>query len=170
MAIHTHNTPSGVNEPGCSALRLLAGGADRPPGLLGPRPELPPEPLLIQAQALHARRALEDAIHHGAALLAALGVSPVRCVPAHAALDPDRLAAVADAIDLLDALNGPGEDFEEDDDIKDESDLYEDGADAEPSLARPEGHQWEIGGDLDHELPIGVIGAGLPTVERGLHG
>lgn len=80
---------------------------------------------LAQAQALHARRALERAIDHGAALLAALDLPPVDCrtrrerKARRKALAP--VAAIHAAIGALDALDAPE-------------------ADKEPFLGAPENH------------------------------
>ena len=66
------------------------------------------------AQAIHARRALEGALDHGTALLAALGL-PRLIEPGFVPLDP---AAIDDALDTaiatLDALDAPGVDLEDD--------------------------------------------------------
>ncbi len=66
------------------------------------------------AQALHMRRALEGALDHGTALLAALGL-PSLVEPGFVPLDP---AAIGDALDTaiatLDALDAPGADREDD--------------------------------------------------------
>ncbi len=70
---------------------------------------------LDAAQALHMRRALEGALDHGTALLAALGL-PRLVEHGFVPLDP---AAIGDALDTaiatLDALDAPGADLEEDD-------------------------------------------------------
>ncbi len=67
------------------------------------------------ASALHMRRALEGALDHGTALLAALGL-PMLVEPGFVPLDP---ATIGDALDTavatLDALDAPGLDLEEDD-------------------------------------------------------
>ncbi len=84
-------------------------------------PELPPEPLLDLARARHMRRALEGAVEHGAALLAALGL-PQLVDDGFAPLDPVAAGdAIHHAIGTLDALDAPGMDLE-------------DGGEAEPSL------------------------------------
>jgi len=67
------------------------------------------------ASALHMRRALEGALDHGTALLAALGL-PRLIEPGFVPLDP---AVIGDALDhaiaTLDGLDAPGADLEEDD-------------------------------------------------------
>jgi len=66
------------------------------------------------ARALHMRRALEGALDHGTALLAALGL-PMLVEPGSVPLDP---AAIGDALDTaiatLDAMDAPGVDLEDD--------------------------------------------------------
>ncbi len=101
---------------------------------IGETPELPPEPLLPAqdaAQALHMRRALEGALDHGTALLAALGL-PQLVEHGSVPLDP---AAIGDALDTaiatLDALDAAGSDLE------DGHDAEHDLADAEHDLGWP---------------------------------
>jgi len=83
------------------------------------------------AQALHMRRALEGALDHGTALLAALGLPRV-AGPGFVPLDP---AAIGDALDTaistLDAMDAPGADLE------DGHDAEHDLADAEHDLGWP---------------------------------
>ena len=64
------------------------------------------------ARALHARKALEQALHHGTALLAALGL-PRLVDPGFVPVDRETAgAALADAMALLDAIDAPEEDLE----------------------------------------------------------
>ncbi len=83
------------------------------------------------AQAIHMRRALEGALDHGTALLAALGL-PRLMEPGFVPLDP---AAIGDALDTaiatLDALDASAEDLE------DGHDAEHDLADAEHDLGWP---------------------------------
>jgi len=116
------------------------------------------------AQALHMRRALEGALDHGTALLAALGL-PRLVEPGLVALDP---AAIGDALDTaiatLDAMDAPGADLEEDGTaepslgwidgkpvLSDSHDDREAEDDDEPILGAPERHPscnpWSSGRD-----------------------
>jgi hypothetical protein len=83
------------------------------------------------ARALHMRLALEGALDHGTALLAALGL-PRLAAPGFVPLDP---AAIGDALDTaiatLDAMDAPDEDLE------DGHDAEHDLADAEHDLGWP---------------------------------
>jgi len=105
------------------------------------------------AQALHMRRALEGALDHGTALLAALGL-PSLMEHGFVPLDP---AAIGDALDTaiatLDSLDAPGADREDDGDdepwlgwidgkpvLSDSHDDREAEDDDEPILGAPERH------------------------------
>ena len=105
------------------------------------------------AQALHMRRALEGALDHGTALLAALGL-PSLVEPGFMPLDP---AAIGDAIHLaiatLDVLDAAGVDLEDDGEaepslgwidgkptLSDSHDDREAEDDNEPILGAPERH------------------------------
>ncbi len=105
------------------------------------------------AQARHMRRALEGAIDHGTALLAALGL-PRLMEPGFVPLDP---AAIGDALDhaivILDALDAAGVDLEDDGTaepsmgwidgkptLSDSHDDREAEDDDEPILGAPERH------------------------------
>jgi len=66
------------------------------------------------ASARHMRRALEGALDHGTALLAALGL-PMLVEPGFVPLDPSAIDDALDtAIATLDALDAPGVDLEDD--------------------------------------------------------
>ncbi len=116
------------------------------------------------AQALHMRRALEGALDHGTALLAALGL-PRLMEHGSVPIDP---AAIGDALDTaiatLDALDAPGADLEDDgtaepwlgwiDGKPVSSDSHDDREaedDDEPILGAPERHPscnpWSSGRD-----------------------
>jgi len=83
------------------------------------------------ARALHMRRALEGAIDHGMALLAALGL-PRLAAPGFVPLDGPAIADALDtAIATLDTLDAPGADLE------DGHDAEHDLADAEHDLGWP---------------------------------
>jgi len=105
------------------------------------------------AQALHMRRALEGALDHGTALLAALGL-PSLVEPGFVPLDP---AAIGDALDTaiatLDALDAPDADLEDEGEaepslgwidgkpvLSDSHDDREAEDDDEPILGAPERH------------------------------
>ncbi len=105
------------------------------------------------ASALHLRRALEGALDHGTALLAALGL-PRLMEPGFVPLDP---AAIGDALDTaiatLDALDAPAEDLEDEGEaepwlgwidgrpvLSDSHDDREAEEDDEPMLGAPERH------------------------------
>ncbi len=105
------------------------------------------------ASALHMRRALEGALDHGTALLAALGL-PSLVEPGFVPLDP---AAIGDALDTaiatLDALDAPGADLEDEGEaepslgwidgkpvLSDSHDDREAEDDDEPILGAPERH------------------------------
>ncbi len=105
------------------------------------------------AQARHMRRALEGALDHGTAMLAALGL-PRLMEPGFVPLDP---AAIGDALDTaigtLDALDVAGVDLEDDGTaepslgwidgkptLSDSHDDREAEDDAEPMLGAPERH------------------------------
>jgi len=105
------------------------------------------------ARALHTRRALEGALDHGTALLAALGL-PMLVEPGFVPLD---LAAIGDALDTaivtLDALDTPGVDLEDEGEaepslgwidgkpvLSDSHDDREAEDDDEPILGAPERH------------------------------
>jgi len=95
----------------CATLAEIGGTRSEPPKSAGPgRAE---EADAAAALARHMRRALEGALDHGTALLAALGL-PRLMEPGFVPLDP---AALGDAIHLaigtLDALDAPGADFED---------------------------------------------------------
>ncbi len=117
---------------------------------------IPPEPLSPAqdaAQALHARRALEGALDHGTALLAALGL-PALAEPGFVPLDPTAIGhAIDHAIATLDAFDAPGADLEEDGTaepslgwidgkpiLSDSHDDREAEDDDEPILGAPERH------------------------------
>jgi len=99
------------------------------------------------AQALHARRALEGALDHGTALLAALGL-PMLVEPGFVPLDPATIGdAVDTAIATLDALDAPGVDLEPSlgwidgkPSLSDSHDDREAEDDDEPMLGAPERH------------------------------
>ncbi len=108
---------------------------------------------LDAARAIHMRRALEGALDHGTALLAALGL-PRLMEPGFVAIDP---AAIGDALDTaiatLDALDAPGFDLEDDGTaepwlgwidgkpvLSDGHDDREAEGDDEPILGAPERH------------------------------
>jgi len=113
------------------------------------------------ARARHMRRALEDALDHGTALLAALGVPPSVALcdtllvePGFVPLDGPAIGdAVDTAIATLDALDAPAEDLEDDGEaepslgwidgkpvLSDSHDDREAEDDAEPTLGAPERH------------------------------
>jgi len=130
MAIDAHSTLAPAVQPGLIPSALI--GAVPTPALTAETVALldaiPPEPLSPAqdaAQALHMRRALEGALDHGTALLAALGL-PRLVEHGFVPLDP---AAIGDSLDTaiatLDALDAPDEDLE-------------DGHDAEHDLADAE--------------------------------
>ncbi len=142
--------------PICSAADLPCGAAgDVPHGGAGDA-----------AEALHMRRALEGALDHGTALLAALGL-PRLIEPGFLPLDP---AAIGDALDTaigtLDALDAAGLDLEDDGTAEPSlgwidgkpqlsngchDDREHDTADWEPILDAPERHPacnpWSSGRD-----------------------
>ncbi len=118
---------------------------------------IPPEPLLPAqdaARAIHMRRALEGALDHGTALLAALGL-PRLAEPGFVPFDP---AAIGDALDTaiatLDALDAPSVDREDEGEAEpslgwidgkpvlsdSHDDREHDAADWEPMLGAPERH------------------------------
>jgi len=120
---------------------------------IGENPELPPEllsPAQDAARARHMRRALEGALDHGAALLAALGL-PRLAGPGFVPLDP---AAIGDALDTAIAtLDAPGTDLEDEGEaepwlgwidgkpvLSDSHDDREAEDDDEPMLGAPERH------------------------------
>ncbi len=120
MAIDAHSTPAPTDHRAllrthgapCRVLTEAEVFAE-----IGENPELPPEPSLPAqdaAQTRHMRRALEGALDHGTALLAALGL-PRLIEPGFVPLDP---AAIGDALDhaiaTLDGLDAPGADLEDD--------------------------------------------------------
>ncbi len=120
MAIDAHSTTAPAVQPGL--LRTWTGAVPVPTPALTAETvamldAIPSEPLLPAqdaAQARHMRRALEGALDHGTALLAALGL-PRLMEPDFVPLDP---AAIGDAFDTaiatLDALDAPGVDREDD--------------------------------------------------------
>ncbi len=105
------------------------------------------------ASALHMRRALEGALDHGTALLAALGL-PRLMRPGFVPLDPAAIGNALDtAIATLDALDAPGVDLEDDGTaepwlgwidgrpvLSDSQDDREAEDDDEPILGAPERH------------------------------
>jgi len=134
MAIDAHSTTAPAVQPGL--LRTWAGAVPVPtPALTAetvamldaipadvphhgapicPAADLPCGVASDAARALHMRRALEGALDHGTALLAALGL-PSLVEPGFVPLDP---AAIGDAIHLaiatLDVLDAAGVDLEDD--------------------------------------------------------
>jgi len=99
------------------------------------------------ARALHMRRALEGALDHGTALLAALGL-PMLVEPGFVPLDPAAIGNALDtAIATLDALDAPGMDLEPSlgwidgkPVLSDSHDDREAEDDDEPILGAPERH------------------------------
>ena len=105
------------------------------------------------AQALHMRRALEGALDHGTALLAALGL-PRLAEPGSVPLDPAAIGdAIAHGIATLDALDAPHVDLEDEGEaepslgwidgkpvLSDNHDDREAEDDDEPILGAPERH------------------------------
>jgi len=169
MAIDAHSTTAPAVQPGL--LRTWAGAVPVPtPDLTAETvttltlfPEVGEKQLCAllartseqaaTAQAIHTRRALEGALDHGTALLAALGL-PRLMEPGFVPLDP---AAIGDALDTaiatLDALDAPGADLEDDGDdepwlgwidgkpvLSDSHDDREAEDDDEPILGAPERH------------------------------
>jgi len=108
---------------------------------------------LAHAQAIHMRCALEGALDHGTALLAALGL-PRLMEPGFVPLDPAAIDEALDtAISILDALDAPGVDLEDDGTaepwlgwidgkpvLSDSHDDREAEDDDEPILGAPERH------------------------------
>ena len=169
MAIDDHSTTAPAVHPGL--LRTWAGAVPTPtPDLTAEKvaalnlfPEVGEKHLCAllartseqaaTARALHARCALEGALDHGTALLAALGL-PRLMRPGFVPLDP---AATGDALDTaiatLDALDAPGVDLEDDGTaepwlgwidgrpvLSDSQDDREAEDDDEPILGAPERH------------------------------
>jgi len=106
------------------------------------------------AQARHMRRALEGALDHGTVLLAALGL-PRLMEPGFVPLDPAALGEAVDhAIVILDALDAPDVDLEDEGEAEpwlgwidgkpvlsdSHDDREHDAADWEPILGAPERH------------------------------
>jgi len=105
------------------------------------------------AQAIYTRRALEGALDHGTALLTALGL-PMLVEPGSVPLDPAAIDHALDtAISILDALDAPGVDLEDDGTaepwlgwidgkpvLSDSHDDREAEDDDEPILGAPERH------------------------------
>ncbi len=159
MAIDAHSTPAPIDHRAllrthgapCRVLTEAEFFAE-----IGENPELQAEPSLPAqdaAQALHMRRALEGALDHGTALLAALGL-PRLMEPGFVPLDP---ATIGDALDTaiatLDALDAPSMDREDDGTaepslgwidgkpvLSDSHDDREAEDDDEPILGAPERH------------------------------
>ncbi len=138
MAIDAHSTPAPAVQPGLLRTWTGAVPVPMPAFTVETVAMLDAIPPLARhggagdaAQALHMRRALEGALDHGTALLAALGL-PSLVEPGFVPLDP---AAIGDALDTaiatLDALDAPAEDLE------DGHDAEHDLADAEHDLGWP---------------------------------
>jgi len=169
MAIDAHSTTAPAVQPGL--LRTWAGAVPVPTPTLTAEtvaalnlfPEVGEKHLCAllartseqaaTAQAIHTRRALEGALDHGTALLAALGL-PKLVEPSFVPLDP---AAIGDAVDTaiatLDALDAAGVDLEDDGTaepslgwidgkpvLSDSHDDREAEDDDEPILGAPERH------------------------------
>ncbi len=124
MAVHTDSTPAPIDH------RALLRTRGAPCRVLT-EADRAEEADAATARACHMRRALEGALDHGTALLAALGL-PRLTEPGFVPLDP---AAIGDALDhaiaTLDALDAAGVDLE------DGHDAEHDLADAEHDLGWP---------------------------------
>ncbi len=132
--LRTHGAPSRVLGKKGILSQLAKEIPDLPPSFIGavpvPTPDLTAETVAMldaipadvphggagdAAQALHMRRALEGALDHGTALLAALGL-PRLVEPGFVPLDPAAIGEALDtAIATLDAMDAAGGDLEEDD-------------------------------------------------------
>ncbi len=139
--------------PICSAADLPRGDITTPALTVGVCCAVQQTAVADLARARHARRALEGALDHGTALLAALGL-PSLVEPGFVPLDP---AAIGDALDTaiatLDALDAPGVDLEDEGEaepwlgwidgkpvLSDSHDDREAEDDDEPILGAPERH------------------------------